>query len=272
MRGLSPEVATEKAKAENRPIELYQVYLDEVALYFAAHDQDVEFFDDQGAPVTYHSLGLSRTPIKTNVETKVDEVTVSLDNVNREMSAYVAHTEINGRRLKIIKVFLDLLDDPDHAVTVFDGIMDAPILNEYAMQVTVRSRLDTLGVVTPRRRYRKLCNWRFGSPECGIDLATVTVTGTVSAIGEDGKTFTLSGRNEAADYFVDGVLTIGGESRIVTASNGASITVDFPFFEAEVGQPYTLRRGCNKSFDKSCVSRFNNGANFGGFLSVPTSD
>src|SRR5690606_28321602 len=134
MRQLSPPVASEKDKDTNRPIELYQVYLDEVTLFFAAHDQDVEFFDEQGAPVTYYALGLSRTAIRTNVETKVDECTVSLDNVTRGMSAYVAHADFNGRRCKIIKVFLDLLDDPAHAVTVFDGIMDAPALTEKAMQ------------------------------------------------------------------------------------------------------------------------------------------
>lgn len=272
MRDLSPDVATEAAKAENRPIELYQVYLDGVTLFFAAHDENIEFFDEAEAPVTYHALGLSRTPIKTNVETKVDECTVSLDNVNREMSAYIAHTEFNGRRMKIIKVFLDLLDDPDHAVTVFDGLMDAPVISESAMQVTVRSRLDTLGVVTPRRRYRKLCNWKFGSPECGIDLASVTVTGTVLAISGDGKTLTLSGRTEPAGHYVDGILTVSGESRHVLASDGVSITVDYPFSAVEVGKPYTLRRGCNKSYDESCVARFSNGARFGGFLSVPTSD
>jgi len=272
MRHLSPEVAQEKDKPENRPVELYQIYLDEATLFFAAHDQDVMFFDEHGAPVRYYALGLKRQPIRANVETKVDETTVSLDNVNRELSAYIAHTEFVGRRLKIIKVFLDLLDDPGHAVTIFDGIMDSPIISETAVQVTVRSRLDTLGVITPRRRYRKLCQWQFGSPECGIDLASVTVTGTVQGISGDGKTLTLSGRSEPQGHFVDGVLTIGKESRLVTASAGPSITVDYPFSSVQVGQPYTLRRGCNKSYDESCVGRFNNGHRFGGFLSVPTKD
>jgi len=271
MRDLPPPIVQEKEKTENRPVELYQVYLEETTLYLAAHDEEVEFFDESGDPITYLPVGISRTPIKTNVETKVDECTVSLDNVTREMSAYVAHTDLNGRRCKIMKVFLEFLDDPTHAVTIFDGIMDAPVLNEQAMQVTVRSRLDTLTVTTPRRRYRKLCNWKFGSPECGIDLASVTVDGIVEAIDTTGTVLTLQGRNEAEGYFVDGVLTIGGESRLVTASDGATITVDFPFTVEVVGEPYMLRRGCNKTYDESCVARFNNGERFGGFISVPSS-
>lgn len=272
MRDLAPTIVAEKDKSENRPIELYQVYLPEVTLFLAAHDEPVPFFDEQGSPVTYLPIGVSRTPIKTNVETRVDECTVSIDNINRDMSAYVAHTDLSGRRCRILKVFFGLLDDPDHAVTVFDGLMDAPTLNEHAMQVTVRSRLDTLTVATPKRRYRKLCNWKFGSPECGIDLASVTVNGTVQAIDTEGKTVTLSDRSEPEGHFTDGVLTIAGESRMVAASDGPTVTVDYPFTASVIGEPYTLRRGCNKTYDESCVGRFQNGHRFGGFVSVPSSD
>lgn len=273
MRDLSIEVTAEKAKDENKPVELYTVYLGEATLYLAAYREKVEFYDEEESPQTYYAAGLSRTAIRTNVKTRVDECSVSLDNVNREMSSYIAHTDFNGRRCKIIKVFLDLLDDPEHATTVFDGIMDAPSVSEKAMTITVRSRLDTLGVQTPRRRYRKLCNWKFGSPECGIDLATVTVTGTVSAISPDRKTLTLSGRGEAAGHYVDGVLTIETENRHVLESNGATVTVDYPFGpDIEASDTYTLRRGCNKTLDESCEGRFLNSSNYGGFVSVPVSD
>lgn len=274
MRNLSPPVEAEKSKEQNRPVELYTVHLDDgVTLHLAGYDEDVEFFDEHGAPVVYRRFGIKRTPIRHNVDTRVDETTVRLDNVTREMSSYVAHTDLNGRRCRITKVFLDALDDPNNAVVVFDGLMDAPALTESTMSVTVRSRLDTLDVVTPRRRYRRLCNWKFGSPECGVDLASVTVTGTVQGIGSDGKTLTLSGRSEPTGHYTDGVLTIGGESRRVDASDGAEITVDYPFGEdVAVGDDYALRRGCNKTYDESCVGRFDNGARFGGFLSVPSED
>ena len=104
-RTLSGNVTAEKAKDSNRPIELYQVYLDEGPLYLAAHTEDIEFFDEDGLPTTYYAIGISRSPVKTNMDTKVDEVSVQLDNVNRLMSAYIAHTEFVGRRLKVIKVF-----------------------------------------------------------------------------------------------------------------------------------------------------------------------
>lgn len=265
MRTTTPSTDTEIQQPENRPIDLYEVFLDETTLYLTNHDQDVVF-----AGETWISMGLSRTPVHTNVETKVDECTVSLDNVTRELSALIAQTEFSGRRLRLRKAFLELLDEEDHAVVMFDGLMDSPVINQSSFQVQVRSRMDVLTVRTPKRTYRRLCNWKFGSLECGIDLETVTVAGTIDSISPDGKTITDGDREEAENWFVDGVMTVDGESRLVTASLESAITLEYPFNHAEVGMPYTLRRGCNKSFDESCVGRFNNGDNFGGFISVPT--
>lgn len=265
-RTLSANVTAEKNKQENRPIELYAIYLDPATLFFAAHPEDIQYYDESGQPVTYYSLGLSRSPVKTNMDTKVDEVTVQLDNANREMSAYIANTEFVGRRLKIIKVFLDHLTDPTDHVVIFDGIMDEPVITETAMKVTVVSKLDILGLGVPRRRYQRLCNWKFGSAECGANVGEVA--GTVSAISSDKTTLTLSGRTEAQDYYKDGVLTIGSERQRVLTSNGATFVVDYPFINAQVGNAYTLRRGCDKTFE-TCRDRFGNQARYGGYLSIP---
>lgn len=270
MRNTSPRVDLEKSREENAPVELYRIYLDELTLYLTPHSEPVDFFDENGAPVTYLPVAIMRSAIKTDVTMRVDECTVSLDNVTKEMSAYVAHTDLRGKRLEILKVFLNLLDDPNDAVVLFDGLIDAPAVSQTEMTVIVRSRLDTLEVITPRRRYRRLCNWQFGSAECGINLADVTVYGTVQGVSSDGQTLTLSGRTEPKNYFVDGVLSVGRHEAVVMASDGATIRVDFPFPPSVVGENYSLRRGCNKTYDESCVGRFGNGARFGGFLSVPT--
>lgn len=268
-RPLSPSVATEVQKDENRPVELYAIYLDEETLYLAAHDQNVQFFNEEGTPTVYYASAIRRSSIRTNVESRVDECSVSLDNVTREMSAYMAYNEFRGKRLKIIKVFLDHLGDFANHVIVFDGVMDSPSANQSSMTVAVTSRLDTLSVGVPRRIYQRLCGWRFGGLECGVNLASITVTGTVQGLSSGGRTLTLSGRNEASNHYEDGVLTIDGLSRKVVKSTGTTVEVEYSFPSSAVGKPYTLRRGCNKDYDTGCA-RFNNQARFGGFLSVPS--
>lgn len=268
-RPLSPSVVTEINKAENRPVELYTIYLDEEMLYLAAHDQNVQFFNEEGTPTLYYAAAIRRSSIRTNVESRVDECSVSLDNVTREMSAYMAHNEFRGKRLKIIKVFLDHLGDFANHVIVFDGVMDSPSANQSSMTVAVTSRLDTLNVGVPRRIYQRICGWKFGGVECGVNVASVTFAGTTQTVSADGRTLTLSGRNEANGHFEDGVLTIDGLSRKVVKSNGSTVEVEYSFPTDAVGKPYSMRRGCNKDYDTGCT-KFNNKSRFGGFLSVPS--
>lgn len=268
-RPLSPSMASESKKDINRPVELYAIYLDDETVYLAAHDQNVQFFDENGTPTLYYASALKRSAIRTNVESRVDECSVSLDNVTREMSAYMAHNEFRGRRLRIVKVFLDHLDDYANHVIIFDGVMDAPAANQSAMTVSVTSRLDTLNVNVPRRHYQRLCGWKFGGVECGVSISSVTVTGTVQGMSNQGRQLTLSGRSESTDYFEDGILTIDGLSRKVVSSSGSTINVEYSFPADVIGKPYSMRRGCNKDYDTGCA-KFNNQARFGGFLSVPS--
>ena len=267
MRELSPQVASESIKTENRPVELYRVYLDQETRYFAVHISPISFYDEDNNPVVYEPLYIKRTPVRTNIESKVDEVSCTLDNVNQEMSAIVNHTELTGRRLVIVKIFLvdgyTLL--PEDCTVIFDGQMDAPSFTEKGMEVSVKSQLDFLGVEIPRRSYQPKCNNKFGDEECTADLGTVT--GTIEAISQDGLTLTLSGRTEAEGWFEDGILFVGTEYEMVVSSNGTSITIAYPFKSAQTGDSYTMRRGCNKIFE-ACDKRFNNAANFGGFRSI----
>lgn len=372
---LTSPFLTEAGKPSNQPVELYQFHLDEQTLYFAASPVNIHFYDESGSETTYYAWGLSRMPVKTNVSSKTDEVTIYADNVSLDMSAIIGHTNLVGRRAVIWKVFrmapaeveddltegditggvrtsleYDLSElgicedtiirytlqsgqdakvevrisadagttwgdwvavvsgqtipglhfgrnltnvfmqirqnpvsaiischfaigilgetfanDDDYAV-IFDGIMDEPVISEYNAKITVLSDIDFLGSDFPGRIYRRLCTVKFGSGSCGKSLGVVT--GTVINASGDGKTLTLSGRSETADYFADGVLVIGSEYRRVMVSNAGSITVDYAFVENVVGDGYTLRRGCDKRYD-TCSGRFANQANFRGFRSVP---
>ena len=268
MRNVSVRFHEEKDREANRPIELYQVFLDEDTLYLACYNADVTFFNEKGQPEIYYAIGIGRSAIRMNMDNQVDECTVGIDNVNREMSAYIANTEFRGRRLRILKVMLDALDSPNNAVVLFDGLMDSPTIDEHSLRVRVVSQLNSLTIAAPRRKYQTQCNWQFGSPECGVDLEAQTRTGTVSAQSADGKTFTLSGRNEEKDYYVEGVLIIGKHSQKIVSSNGPTVVVEYPFPLGQAGKPYQIRRGCGKT--KEECQKYNNFARYGGFLSVPS--
>jgi len=259
-----------KNQSENMPIELYQIYLDEEILYLACYPEDINFFDENGNPQTYYAAALSRTAIKTNTDTEVDKCEVSIDNVTREMSAYIANTEFVGRRMVIWKVFLDDLSSADNYVPIFDGIMDAPKINQYQMTVTVVSKLDILGRKLPARIFQVQCPWQFGEPDtCGATAPTKS--GTVDSLSADYMTINDADITEAAGYWEHGEITIGKESRTITGSGSGYVTVEYPFSaNIQAGDSYSMKAGCDKSYDGGHGCTFwGNTQFYGGFLSIP---
>ena len=118
------------------------------------------------------------------------------------------------------------------------------------------------------------CQWDFCSEECGLDISDFTFTGTITAVS-DASTFTDSSRAEGDDYFVDGTVEFnsGNNSNVdpieIYAFSAGQITTYLPFhYVPDVGDSYTIRRGCPKTRD-GCKER-GNIENMGGFPDLPT--
>lgn len=273
-RTLPPDLTEEKDKEENRPIELYQVFLDDEPLYLAMHPLDVEYFDENGDPQTYRAAAMKRNPIETNIETKVDQCEVSLGNVNREMSEYIAQTNFSGRKLRILKVFLDKLEDPENHIVIFEGVMDSPQITYTAMSVTVTSMMDKLDKNVPGRTFQIDCPWTFGGEECGRSVPELT--GTIEDVGdyEGGVQYFIIDVDwniEESEMYREGSIEINGERRKVMNTEPRSrISIAYPIESAEEGDEFLLKAGCDKGYDSDLGCEYwENTDYYGGFLSIP---
>jgi hypothetical protein len=271
-KNINTTMQNEKDADFNQPSEIYQIFLKEQTLYFTDFNQDLDFFDENGNPQIYKSVAISRSKASKSNDTKVDSITVNIDNVNLEMSAYEAASEISGQRMVILKIFKNQLDNPDNKIYVFSGEMDAPAIDQHAMAVEVVSDLDTLNVQLPRRNFQVKCSWPegFAGSGCGIDTNHYTQTGTIDSISSDGLTITDADRTESDDYWKYGTFIVGTEKqRIISNSNG-NINLQF-LLDAQAGDQYTIKAGCSKIRDdgQNGCARYNNQQNYGGFISIP---
>jgi phage-related protein len=257
------------------------------------YPEDIEFFDENGNQQIYTAAALQRDSVRTNTDTKVDTTQVTIDNVNKEMSSYIAHNEFVGRRMKILKVFLDadktvktisimgrtefdqLLDNfegggleyYENHIVIFDGYMDKPQINQYSMSVSVVSKLDTLDKRLPGRTFQVKCNWVFAGEECGKTIPTKS--GTIDNIS--GATINDSDITETSDYWKHGTITVENESRIITGSGSGYVEVEYPFStDVAAGDSYDIKAGCDKSYNSGHGCTFwINTQFYGGFLSIP---
>ena len=126
------------------------------------------------------------------------------------------------------------------------------------------------------RIYKPACDADFGDAQCGITIATWTVTGSVTAVTSQ-SAFTDSVRAEAADYFKFGLLTFtsgdndGFAMEVKDFATGAFVLQQAMPNPIQVGDAYSVYAGCDKLL-ASCKTKFNNVINFRGFPHVPGPD
>lgn len=120
------------------------------------------------------------------------------------------------------------------------------------------------------------CPWEFGGAECGVNLATYTVTGTITSVTDAGL-FADSAIAAAAGTYDGGTIefTSGDNAglrplEIQKHTAGGTLQLFLPFhYLPVVGDGYSLTRGCNKT--RAACKTYSNILNFGGFPDQPTS-
>jgi len=281
---LPAPLVAEKGNTQVAIAELFDFVLDTQILKFTSYTKDVSFFDLQGNPATYTAIPLARDGAETNLDMRVDTIRVTVDNVTKAMSSYIANNEFRGRRLVIRRVFTNLLSDKTYYQPIFDGVMDRPLIGNTRAQIEAVSRLGFLSRMGPRRMYQLRCNWRFAvaPPDsgCANGIAASTLKDKKATQNVDaGSTATVikdANRTEAVNYWKIAIVTMVagtaaniGLKRRVVASQAGQFTVDvaLPATPAS-GDKYDLERDCDLSFE-DCRDRFANTANFGGFPSIP---
>lgn len=277
-RQLALPIQSEIAQEFTRPVELYEVALDTGTLRFA-QTNDYIFF----ASNTYTPLPIRRSPVRTDMELQVDQLTVELENIDLAFSQRVVATEFVGKFLTIKKVFLDQLDDATAFTVLFDGKMDEPVIDERKFAVKVRSILDALHHSLPRRVFGTLCNYQHYDAFCTVSriVGTNLVTGTVLGSGSTDAILVSSALGVNSDSYWGPIgtvkmqtgsnATLGREILTHTQSGdiAGSITVRVPFgFALNSGEVFEVTRGCRK-YASDCMSKYDNYLNYGGYPVTP---
>ena len=129
------------------------------------------------------------------------------------------------------------------------------------------------------RTYLATCPWGFGDSRCRINLAPITVAGTITG-APDRRTIVDTSRSEPSDYFGAGrlLMTSGaaeGEEIEVYSYDGATKTfvLHLPFHRnIAAGDTYEAIPGCRKRWNEDCKGKWANGNRFGGYPYLPGPD
>lgn len=115
------------------------------------------------------------------------------------------------------------------------------------------------------------CRYKLGDAKCTKDVsaAPFTMTGTVDSVTSQ-YSITDAARTEAVDYFGDGYFTFtsglnSGMTQKVKSFTSGGVFVFWNQFIFPIGSDnYTVTAGCRFRFQEDCITKFDNGINFGG--------
>ena len=193
---------------------------------------------------------------------------VSVYGINRDT---LASGVFDNARVYIFKCnFLAPVEDYEEIASGFFGKSE---------RIDNRYRIEGLGLVdafnqTVGSVYTASCQRTYGSPACGINLASVTVTGTLTGVTSN-RVVRDSSRGEATDWFGAGKIHFtSGQNvglkplEIKSYSADGTITTFDPFYYApSIGDAYVMVKGCRRR-EADCIAQ-GNIINFFGFTRIP---
>lgn len=244
---------------------------DGVIFGFTDHDRALAISGVNYEPAT----GMARTAIAARADLSVDttDVTALLD------SATLTEADLMGGKYDgatIEQFAVNWADLTQGTIVLGYGEIGQITTRRGAFRAEVRGLAQKLQQ-TIGERYSRFCRADLGDARCGVNLASFTVTGAVTA-ATGNQVFTDSARAEAAGYFNFGLLTwTGGNNsglkmEVKSHTTGGVITL----FEAmpktiQIGDTYSMYAGCDKVFT-TCKTKFNNAVNFRGEPHIPGMD
>jgi uncharacterized phage protein (TIGR02218 family) len=179
-----------------------------------------------------------------------------------------------------VEIWLVNWSDVTQKLLLDAGVVGEVKRTEHAFTAELRSLASVLDE-SVGRLYRKSCSADLGDGRCGVSLAAVTTSGTVSsAVGRGSFASDVLG-DYPDGYFTGGLVTftsgansgLSVEIRLHYAPGGPGgvdlwVSAAYPI---AVGDAFSISAGCDKSY-ATCNAKFANGANFRGFPTMPGND
>lgn len=243
---------------------------DGVILGFTSHDQDLAF----DGVVYEAATGFTPTAVDTTGSLAVDNLDVdgvlSSDRITEDELAGGVY---DFARVTIYLVNWRNINDPK--LILRRGTIGRLSYGKNGFTAEIRGLTEAYqqkaGAV-----YQKTCRATLGDAKCGVNLASYTTTGMVTAVYSDTE-FETNVVAVAGTYDYGYITWTSGDNMYTTSetkvyNDDGTIEVYLPtIWQPQVGDMFRIVAGCDRNYS-TCINRFNNRLNFRGEPMVPGND
>tara|TARA_R110002126_G_scaffold77661_1_gene193496 strand:- start:1045 stop:1905 length:861 start_codon:yes stop_codon:yes gene_type:complete len=266
----------EQSTEGGAPIELYTITGSDTFYYTSA----AEAYTLDG--ITYEPAAISRTAPMISGKESSGTITVKFPFNNAFVSRYLGGVPPAPDRISIQQIHTS--DATAEATPFWSGSVSSVKFSSKEASVVLLGIMGRLNDMIPSQTFSWMCDHNLYSKQCRVPESSHTYSFSIVGISPDGVTVTLSDQGQAdaklssdVAYFnggtfltgVDGSQRMGVNFTPTSATNTYTLVLLVPVQGLVEGQAITFTAGCDKSVD-TCLIRFNNVLNYGGFPFVPT--
>jgi uncharacterized phage protein (TIGR02218 family) len=252
-------VARENSVNSGQPIELYRFVAGMQRWTYTSAQNPVDHDGDTYKPITIRRAAIEQT---NDLNRTGLDVTVPRD---ADIAAQFIATPPDG--VVSLTLFRRHAGDTETIVLWKGRILTVKLAGSESVLrcEPVASALRRTGL---RARYQLLCRHALYSSSCKALREIYQIEGRVHDVS--GTAVQVDAAASMPDgYFVAGYLQSPTGARMSTAHRGKALTLVAPMTSLAEGESVRLYAGCDHS-TATCLTRFNNIENFGGFPFIPT--
>lgn len=255
--------ARESSLDDGSPVFLYEFTDGTSAYRYCDLPGDITFDSN-----TWTAESIKHSEIKLSDQVSKNTIKITLPTSNAFAQLFIGWMPELSYSVTVYRTHIGETD----SVVAFKGRITTPELNNNTIVFDVESVLTAIERNGINQRYLLNCRHVLYGNKCLAVKASFLVAGTLSAYS--GLVLTISAASGYADnHFRGGIIEFpDGSFRRITAHSGSSITINTNNqYLVDTIPPYSvnLYPGCDKS-KATCISKFNNVINFGGFPWIPT--
>ncbi|UYD21449.1 phage BR0599 family protein [Vibrio alginolyticus] len=252
----------ENSGYDGRPVTAYHFLHNGKHYWYTSSDQDIA-----GPSGVAKSIHIKHGTLKETTEDKRASVKIEIDADAEISKALRVNPADAVCKVSILRTHRN--DPTKQWVYYWRGTVSI-VGREDAMLLSLECThmLATLSSGGLRSRYSFSCPHALYGPSCRA-AKSADKTKTFTVTGVSGAKVTLSGWTSTA-WWNGGQLTYESENyrRYIMTADNTGVLLDAVPTGLEVGSTVTLTAGCDRT-KATCQAKFNNLANYGGYLAVP---
>ena len=257
-------IVTDKSTQDGNPVLLFDFAQGASVWRFSNVSADVVYLTNT---YTASSMNIGEVEQSTNI----DKVTLKI-SLPRDNTLAIAMLNDAGDAPITVTVFRGHLDDGEF-VTYWKGRISSQSSSVNEVSLECEPIFTSIKRPGLRARYQKTCRHALYQRGCNLTDTDFADAASVSSITKLAVTLATD-PSGVSGFYIGGMIEFNGVKRYITNHAGTSLTLMRAFndLESEVAasgtQAVTLYPGCDHT-KATCIAKFNNLANYGGFPFIP---